>query len=69
MYKRLCLLLGRETVSGGAGEGGAGVFRPSIPKVVKLEVVTMGRKVKAHICGAKDAKLYVREFPAVGPAR
>lgn len=63
MYKRLCLLLGRETVS---GEGGAGVFRPSIPKVV-----TMGRKVKAHICGAKDAKLYVRlrEFPAVGPAR
>ena len=49
-------------------EGGAGLSWPPIPKVVKLEVGSMGRKVKAHISGATGI-LAVREFPAVGTAR
>ena len=49
-------------------EGGAGLSWPPIPKVVRLEVGSMGRKVKAHISGATGI-LAVREFPAVGTAR
>ena len=66
MYnERLCLVLGREMV---CCEGGAGVFWPTTPEIVKLEVGSVGRKARAHISGANDI-LSVREFATVGTAR
>ena len=50
-------------------EGGCGRSRPSDPKVVKLEVGSMRRKVGAGISGAGEVLLYVGESLAVGTGR
>ena len=69
IYERHCLVLRKEEIS--RGGGGADVFWPCTPELVKLEIGKIGKEMRAHMLGTDDILLCIcgRNSPAVGTGR